>query len=202
MGKFDDFKNYLLSKSLYLRTKNRESYFCAVNPNEKFKRKDFKEGQTKTVYRFCTEDELTAIQNENIDNFGHHFKQSRGQLNTHFYDSHDKYLHFFDSKNDAYRAFECFNQKDFLCSFEIDSSILNKYKGYGYYNAEKLSSGYDNGYVCEKIKEYAIPVSEFNPKSLCDSISIEDLFKKQEEITQKESNNSIILNDEESLLQD
>ena len=93
------------------------------------------------------------------------------------YEKGEKYLHFFDNKDDSKEALrDLQDDKAYLCSFNIETSILKEYKGFGYYS----SRGYDSDYI--KIKEYAIPVKEFDINSFCDSVSIKDLYEKQYDI--------------------
>lgn len=168
------FKEILSALSKHL-VKSKDEIYPTSNPNENFDESSFSNSKTKTVYRFCSENELNCLENNNKDGLGNYFVSFPKQPNTHKYKKDEKYLHFFDNKDDAKSSLpDLPGEKSFLCSFQIASSVLKECKGFGYYSPR----GYDEDYI--KVKEYAIPVSQFDINSFCDSVSIVALYKKQE----------------------
>lgn len=125
------------------------------------------------VYRVITQKELTNYKNGQIIIENHAFGK-----NTHQYEQGIDYLHFFEFPETAKIYQENVMDKQFITSYiircEIDNSILEKYRGYGYYYIynRKLDP-------CQKmelipIPEYAIPVSFF---SLDNIIEVSDTIK-------------------------
>ena len=110
---------------------------------------------TKTVYRFVTDEEVAFFESANIGMLGDKFK-GESLSNSHKYKD-EAYLHFFDTKDLPSHVINSLpGNKTHLCSFEIDNATLFKYQGEGYYPPQ----GYDFDYSC--VKEYAIPVNEYN----------------------------------------
>ncbi|MBQ3214351.1 MAG: hypothetical protein IJB10_05060 [Clostridia bacterium] len=112
--------------------------------------------QTKTVYRYVTDEELEFFLSEDTSMLGSKYKGEK-LSNSHKYKD-EEYLHFFDTQNLPTRVLNSLpGEKTHICSFEIDKHTLNKYRGEGYYPPQ----GYDLDYT--SIKEYAIPVNEYQP---------------------------------------
>ena len=115
----------------------------------------FDKKQNKIVYRFVTEQEKVALENNDISKLGglwHNLKAG----NTHRYKKGVKYMHFFDKKEDAITIYREFGKaKQYFCTYSIPNKILRKYVGKGFY----IPIGYDD---YTTIKEYAIPSAEFD----------------------------------------
>lgn len=109
------------------------------------------------VYRYLSKTELKNILNNNTANIGSIYDRTKYKYrNNHKYKSNQNYVHFFLNQSDYFRIRNLHqdNPDDFyICSFDIPTQILKKYKGYGLYEG----SGYDID--CVKIKEFAIPSS-------------------------------------------
>lgn len=133
------------------------------------------------VYRYMCKEEYDNIMKLDFDNVGGVYK-TREASNTFRYKRSEKYLHFYKEMEDM-EVMQHFYFKDgkdyYYCSFDIPVSVLLKSMGKGYY----LSSGYDVDYI-EK-REFAIPVSKFNPKWIREAI----LDEKKHEMLNKFNKN-------------
>ena len=130
--------------------------------------------KTRMVYRLCSQDEVAYLINGDVESLGSFAPATSQHPNNHKY-KNEKYLHFFSSKEDALSVLpELQANKAYLCSFEMQNSFLSKYRGCGYY----APHGYDADYTY--IKEYAIPVSQFDINSFCGFVSIADLYQQNE----------------------
>jgi hypothetical protein len=69
-----------------------------------------------------------------------------------------------------YKELSCI--KDYYCTYSIPQKILKKYAGKGFY----MTSGYT---FYETIKEYAIPITEFNPEWIVTIKTINDFLNKE-----------------------
>ena len=106
------------------------------------------------VYRVCSENEINYIvNNKNFNNIGRNIYcglYGKTLANTHKYDELGYYMHFFKDYSSIY-LLEC-NVGDYICTYNIPLSLLNKYSGQGIYNV--LVNGLPESFeVCE----YAIP---------------------------------------------
>ena len=136
--------------------------------------KYFNKDKTKTVYRFVSSRELELLQNGETEGFGLEHDRIK-EMNNHKYDKDEKYFHLFDSAEIPPHVVRSLpGEKTHLCSFEIEKSILNQYKGTGFYSAQ----GYDFDYLA--LKEYAIPMSEYKPDWFKDSTPLENNFMQTE----------------------
>ncbi|MBR1984236.1 MAG: hypothetical protein IKA31_00690 [Clostridia bacterium] len=132
--------------------------------------KHFTKDKTKTVYRFVSSRELELLQNGETQGFGLEHDRIK-EMNNHKYDKDEKYFHLFDSKDIPPHVVRSLpGNKEFVCSFEIEKSVLNQHKGTGYYPAQ----GYDFDFLA--LKEYAIPMSEYNPDWFTGSTPLESNY--------------------------
>ena len=121
---------------------------------------------TQTVYRFSTSEEVEAFENNELPSLGETWERNKYR-NSHKYKDDEKYLHFFETPDIPPRIFKSLpGEKSYLCSFEIDKSILLKNKGSGYYPPQ----GYEES--ATTITEYAIPISEFDCSSFIEATPI------------------------------
>ena len=82
--------------------------------------------QTKTVYRYVTDEELEFFLSEDTSMLGSKYKGEK-LSNSHKYKD-EEYLHFFDTQNLPTRVLNSLpGEKTHICSFEIDKHTLNKY---------------------------------------------------------------------------
>lgn len=110
-------------------------------------------GDIVIVYRICKKEELYEIfKGNSFINSGSACSITR--LNTHRYESSNKYLHFFQNKSNI---FYLRTLKDrYLCVYDIPSDILQKHKGVGYY------WDYINFKTLNEVVEYAIETDDMN----------------------------------------
>lgn len=118
------------------------------------------------VYRYLCEDEYKNIMSLNFDKIGGVY-QNHGVSNTFRYKKNERYLHFFKNVDDMETIRELYlkdGKEYYYCSFDIPFGVLLTKMGKGYY----YGSGYDIDYISKR--EFALPVSDFNPKWLRDAI--------------------------------
>ena len=131
------------------------------------------EDKPKTVYRFVSERERKAIEENDIDSIGSTWETDK-RRNTHKYIEGVRYVHFVDRRKDAMDVYrELRRSKKYLCTYSIPSSILKKYAGKGFYPPH----GYDFSHT--EIKEYAIPSNEYNPNWLQSMVLVDDKVKDE-----------------------
>ena len=114
------------------------------------------------VYRYLDETELALFEMGEMDKIGTTYPR-RCEQNTHRYQPGVKSLHFFRDLDDLNYIRRINNQPNthyYICQFSIDPITLIRHSGTGYYEA----SGYDID--VNKVREYAIPVSEIEPDDL------------------------------------
>lgn len=113
------------------------------------------------IYRVCNKLEITnLINNRNFDKIGSN-NYFNNNYNNHNYLPNTFYMHFFKNKEDIFYLSNTL--KRFICTFDIDENLLNKYQGIGKY-INKINLRKDD-YVIE----YAIPsnlISLVNLKSI------------------------------------
>ena len=110
------------------------------------------------VYRYLSKNELQSILSDNNAQIGTSFrKKFFHRVNTHKYRKEEKYLHFFEKKDDIF-LIQIEHQNipaDFyICEFDIPEKHL--IKGFGFYES---ASGYE--YYKVKIKEFILPTKLF-----------------------------------------
>ncbi|MBQ8425047.1 MAG: hypothetical protein IJX17_03385 [Clostridia bacterium] len=136
------------------------------------------------VYRYMCKDEYDNIMKLDFDKVGGVYAP-KGVSNTFKYKRDERYLHFFKEMDDM-EVMQKFYLKDgkdyYFCSFDIPFTVLLKTMGKGYYEPR----GYDMDYASKR--EYAIPVSEFNPKWIQDAILDEKKHEINENAKQFENN--------------
>ena len=121
--------------------------------------------QTKTVYRYSSQEEVALLQYKQTEGLGK--ERNRTGANTHRYKAGEKYLHFFESKDlPSHITYLLPGIKDYICSFNVPLTVLKKHRGIGKYNPQ----GYDVDVI--DLVEYAIPVSEFKPEWFIDATLI------------------------------
>jgi len=115
------------------------------------------------VYRLCKEEEIKEIlDTRKFKNVGKSFKIN-ASANTHKYIDKEKYLHFFNKKDDVLY----FNTPSgyFICTYDIPYKLLDRFNGIGFYfDRVKFRT-------LEQVIEYAIPINY---------ISFENLVKIEE----------------------
>ena len=106
------------------------------------------------VYRVCSKSEITKfINNKSFNKTGSN-RYFNNEHNNHNYIPNTFYMHFFKNKEDIFYLSNTL--KRFICTFDIDENILNKYQGIGkYINKSNLRK---DDYVIE----YAIPSNLIN----------------------------------------
>ena len=124
------------------------------------------------VYRYLSEEELNLIKQGNVQGLGREFdKKDYKRQNNHRYKSGVKYMHFYKNKESIEHIrreyFQLLMQghKFYFCSFDIPGVVLIKHRGKGHYDG----SGYDTMGGVDSV-EYAIPVEDFSPSWLRQSI--------------------------------
>lgn len=116
------------------------------------------------VYRICSLKEIESLQKyKDLTLIGH--TKTFSLANNHQYIPNIKYLHFFLNK-DSILYLNKNNQ--YLCTYDIPTKILEKYKGIGYY------LDYITFSHLQKVQEYAIPIKELDYSYL---IKIEKILK-------------------------
>lgn len=129
--------------------------------------------KTKTVYRFVSEREKKAIEENDLESIGSTWETDR-RRNTHKYKEGVRYVHFVDGKKDALDVYhELRRSKKYLCTYDIPTDILKRYSGKGFYPPH----GYNVSHT--EIKEYAIPSSEYNPEWLQTMVLVDDKVKDE-----------------------
>ncbi len=129
------------------------------------------------VYRYLSEYELKAWQEDRRDELGSYFYESEKTFsNNHRYKRNEKYLHFFKNITDIKyikSIDECVYYEHFLCKFDIPLGILLLHSGNGEYFASIEEEN------VEKIREFAIPVRNIKTEYLQGFVSIKKLTKTE-----------------------
>ena len=115
------------------------------------------------VFRYLAETELRDILQKNTSNIGGNFLRTNS--NSFKYREDEKYIHFFKKATDIEHIRKVHNKDSlntcfYYCAFDIPIVQLILSAGKGYYE----TSGYDTFYTTAR--EFAIPVTNFNPKWL------------------------------------
>lgn len=141
-------------KSIFHNINTDRHIFCDDNNDQK----NHSTKKTKIVYRFCNEQELQCIQQNQLDTLGSYCVRQKNQANNHKYQKGEKYLHFFDKKEEGIDVLKHLkDDKTYLCSYSIDWDNLKNHRGKGYYIDGTPGYVYD---YFKRIKEYAVPISE------------------------------------------
>lgn len=122
---------------------------------------------TQTVYRFSSQEEVNAFENKDLSSLGENWERNKFR-NSHKYKDDEKYLHFFETPDIPSRIIGALpGEKTHICSFEIEKSLLIKYRGNGYYPPR----GYEENATI--IQEYALPISEIDPNCFIEATPLE-----------------------------
>lgn len=117
------------------------------------------------VYRYLCEQEYKDLVGGHLEKIGGVYA-GKGVSNTFNYKRNERYLHFFKNKT-AIEEMKWLYRNDgkdyYTCSFDVPFLTLLKSMGKGFYK----STGYDIDYT--EIREFAVPVKDFNPKFLIDA---------------------------------
>ena len=114
----------------------------------------------KIVYRFLSKREFECWQKEDKCDISSPCRIDELPAgNNHKYVKGVRYVHFFDSLQDAPIVIQVVDmENDHLCKFAIDINTLEEHEGYGKY--------LDDNFDCVEVKEYAVPLDEIENNSL------------------------------------
>lgn len=124
----------------------------------------------KLVYRFVSEREKKAIENNDLSQIGIIW-HDKNAGNTHKYKEGTKYIHLLDNIKDSITLYREFGKnKQYFCTYSIPKRILKKYAGKGFY----IPVGYE---TFNTVKEYAIPIEEFDINWLVSTTPINEFLQ-------------------------
>ena len=133
------------------------------------------EAKCKIVYRFISERERLAIERKDMLGIGGFWAKGDNR-SSHRYKTGERYIHFFDDKKCASDVFNALKgTKKYFCEYSVPISVLKKHVGRGYYPPH----GYDNLFA--QIKEYAIPIGEYDEEWLVSIVGVEEFFDVEEQ---------------------